>query len=553
MIKTISLNANEEQRILVDKYNVKITNFTSDDVYISAKPNISADKDDVKKILSYQSDGLSNLFERIFFIKSNVDGNVQIETADDMSHFFKYQNMTGGGTTNTYTKSEIDIKFNDVGYSIGLSVDPLTYLMTLDLKNSKGDILSTQNVDLPIESMIVSANYENGMLNLILQSGETLNVDISSIINGLVNNDFTIAGIDMKDNITADELRTALNIIDYNDTELRNDIENLQTNKVGFTDYATSSKAGVVKISYGLSCDKDGKLTTKYATEDDIKNESSQHSIISPGNSKYLMSSYGITSKTQITDMEKQLAGLENYDDTEVRDMISMSTNPVFTVFVDGTNGSDDNDGSTKAKAFKTLDKAVKLLSKVSTLMIYIASGTYDITSEQFLGADSISSLKGKNLYLTNYNRTSDNISDVVIRGAIRAMQGSTLYCSFITFESVEFSGWKNTYNAMFYLGEMATAYFASCVINNNHYEAAIAASISRLNINIVTINNNSSNTNKHSLRVSHSVIFINNLTDSTATADVYYKYPSLIMCNRELTYRGTNTGLTVVNGQIQG
>lgn len=260
-----------------------------------------------------------------------------------------------------------------------------------------------------------------------------------------------------------------------------------------------------------------------------------------------------VTGKSLISDKEiTRLSTIENYDDTEIRNMISMSTSTGVVVYVDGTNGNDDNDGSTKTKAFKTLKKAIQLLNKTNNLGIYCAAGIYDITSNGYI---STTLTRGKTLHLTNYNRTIDNISDVTIRGCIRSYLGCSLMCTYVTLESVETTSWENAYASMYYIGEMAQAYIDHCIINNNHYESTIAVSSSRLIIMNVMINNNSTKTNKYSLRVANSIVHINNLTDDTATADVYYnyRYPSLIMSDRTLTSRGTNNGLTVVNGQIQG
>ena len=118
------------------------------------------------------------------------------------------------GTTVTlpvYTTEEADSTF---GADIGLSIDTTTYKMTLELKDKNGTILSNKEIDFPIESMVVNASYANGTLTLTLQNGNTLDVDISSIISGLIPDTRTIAGVDLKDDITATELRTALNVAD---------------------------------------------------------------------------------------------------------------------------------------------------------------------------------------------------------------------------------------------------------------------------------------------------------------------------------------------------
>lgn len=71
------------------------------------------------------------------------------------------------------------------GTSILLSIDK-DYVMTLQLKNEAGTVVSTSSIDFPIESMIIDASYANGTLTLTLQNGNSIDVDISAIISGLV-------------------------------------------------------------------------------------------------------------------------------------------------------------------------------------------------------------------------------------------------------------------------------------------------------------------------------------------------------------------------------
>ena len=75
------------------------------------------------------------------------------------------------------------------GASIDLSIDTSTYVMTVALKNADGTIISSGNIDFPLESVVVNATYKNGILTLVLQNGNSVNVDISDIISGLVAED----------------------------------------------------------------------------------------------------------------------------------------------------------------------------------------------------------------------------------------------------------------------------------------------------------------------------------------------------------------------------
>lgn len=121
----------------------------------------------------------------------------------------------------------------DTGKEISLTMDS-NYIMTLLLKNADGAVLSEKSVNLPLESVVIGIEFdkENKSLILQLQNGVTTEpIDISDLVSGLVSDSFTIAGIDMKDNITESELRTALSI---------NNVDNVSTNEQTptFTQYA---------------------------------------------------------------------------------------------------------------------------------------------------------------------------------------------------------------------------------------------------------------------------------------------------------------------------
>lgn len=131
---------------------------------------------------------------------------------------------------------------SESGYDLGLSIDSKTYVMTLELKNKAGTVISTKTLDFPIESMVVDASYKDGIITLTLQSGSTLPVDISALVGGLVNDSFTIAGIDMKDDITAAELKTALGVPStFAPTDAQANV--IETIKVNNTALTPTSKA----------------------------------------------------------------------------------------------------------------------------------------------------------------------------------------------------------------------------------------------------------------------------------------------------------------------
>ena len=88
-----------------------------------------------------------------------------------------------------------------------------------------------------------------------------------------------------------------------------NNISSLQTDKVGFTDYASTSKAGIVKVNntYGTGMNNN-TLELISATEDDINAGSNDWKPITPYKVPKVMKKYGINSETQITEMQEDIA-----------------------------------------------------------------------------------------------------------------------------------------------------------------------------------------------------------------------------------------------------
>lgn len=84
-------------------------------------------------------------------------------------------------------KGYVDQRDRFLASTVEISMDKSTYLMTIRLKNTAGSILSTAQVDLPLESVIVGGEYANGTLTLKLIEGNDINIDISDVVDGLVN------------------------------------------------------------------------------------------------------------------------------------------------------------------------------------------------------------------------------------------------------------------------------------------------------------------------------------------------------------------------------
>ena len=139
----------------------------------------------------------------------------------------KIDTITVNGTAQTITNKTVNIHVpttasqvnalpntTKYGASLDLTVNETDYKLTAQLKDQDGTVLTTKTIDLPIEQLVTSVSYNDTTkdLTITLQNGSTATVPLDAIISGLVNEDRTIAGIDLKDNITVAEMQTALNV-----------------------------------------------------------------------------------------------------------------------------------------------------------------------------------------------------------------------------------------------------------------------------------------------------------------------------------------------------
>lgn len=71
------------------------------------------------------------------------------------------------------------------GYSLGISMDTSTYIMTVELKDEKGNVVSKGTVDLPLESMVVGGYESEGKIFLELKNGSVVSFSLGDFVGGL--------------------------------------------------------------------------------------------------------------------------------------------------------------------------------------------------------------------------------------------------------------------------------------------------------------------------------------------------------------------------------
>lgn len=75
----------------------------------------------------------------------------------------------------------------DYGSSIEMTIDPDTYVVTATLRDQNNNVLSTDTIDLPLESVVVSGSYDaqTEKIILTLQNGNTIEFSVASLVSGL--------------------------------------------------------------------------------------------------------------------------------------------------------------------------------------------------------------------------------------------------------------------------------------------------------------------------------------------------------------------------------
>lgn len=86
--------------------------------------------------------------------------------------------------------------------------------LKIELTNDEGYVLSSQEVNIPLESVIVGAIFNEDTNTIIfeLKDGDVLEIPTSGMISGLVPDTRTIAGIDLTYDIESDALKDALDL-----------------------------------------------------------------------------------------------------------------------------------------------------------------------------------------------------------------------------------------------------------------------------------------------------------------------------------------------------
>lgn len=156
-----------------------------------------------------------------------VSGGTRVTITDKTGdHAFVILNGTNGSDGDNGADGSL------VDYRISTTLNTDNYTLTVAITDTEGNIINSDTVDFPLESVVTDVKEENGIITITLQNGNTASYDITDLVNGLVaqkDYDAKMEEIDtaISNRYTKEETDTAIStaIADAITTTLNTDVE----------------------------------------------------------------------------------------------------------------------------------------------------------------------------------------------------------------------------------------------------------------------------------------------------------------------------------------
>ena len=182
-----------------------------------------------------------------------------------------------GDTVTSSKLNNIEVGICNSAASLSLTMDPSTFVMTYTLVDNVGVTLSTGQIDLPLETMVVGATYDSETKEIVfeLESGAELRVPVGDLISGLqteITNDNKLASDLVDDSLQENKFVTTGEKAAWN---AKADVETEETATLAQSySLVYDQAAGRFKSApSGTYVIQDGKLATaNYASQTDFNN-----------------------------------------------------------------------------------------------------------------------------------------------------------------------------------------------------------------------------------------------------------------------------------------
>lgn len=202
------------------------------------------------------------------------------------------------------------------GNKLSITMDPKTFIVTIELQNAEGEKLDSKDFDLPLESVVVSGSYAEATKEIVLtlQSGKTVKIPVADLVDGL-------ASTKEVNDALAKKFDTPGSGLEKDGTTIGH------KNKVA----PGSSTASEGKTTFGgtveipvITYDENGHIietTTKKVTLPDDEATDEKPGLLSPAGKKRLD-----TLGTPITDAEVTLGAAPTYNGSTLTQTVTSVT-----------------------------------------------------------------------------------------------------------------------------------------------------------------------------------------------------------------------------------
>jgi hypothetical protein len=147
---------------------------------------------------SVQLYGVSSTGEQTMYKAGAAPGRAQVPMYGSNGELYaKMQDIPGmesPGGQGYEISPVVNLKFFEelrkhIGAGVRFSMDPETYIITIEVLNISGDVIYRTGLDLPLEEVVVGGAYSDGYIILTLKNGGKVEIPVSKLVNGLVTNE----------------------------------------------------------------------------------------------------------------------------------------------------------------------------------------------------------------------------------------------------------------------------------------------------------------------------------------------------------------------------
>lgn len=193
----------EEYPSWLDEANAKIAEITTLDNTISQHENIRVQNETTRVQnengrISNENQRVTNENQRVASeetrlsneetrINNDVARETRIESLENnKADKTEIPDVSSFITKNVNNLTNYELKTN-TGSLISLNINSSNYVITIQLKNSDGTVISTDTIDLPLESVVVGGRYDNNTKKVILtlENGNIVDFSVADLVSGL--------------------------------------------------------------------------------------------------------------------------------------------------------------------------------------------------------------------------------------------------------------------------------------------------------------------------------------------------------------------------------